>query len=114
MDREGCRGIVLGDPGWHPGVIGIVAQRIVERFIIAPPSWWQLGTGERPGQRAVDRRISPGPRPDCLRGLFAIAWRPRDGGGIAGGNRSLRGFSPRLCGAYANRMVRPEMLALRS
>jgi single-stranded-DNA-specific exonuclease len=31
-DGEDCRGIVLGAQGWHAGVIGIVASRIVERF----------------------------------------------------------------------------------
>lgn len=31
-DRDGCRGIVLANPAWHPGVIGIVAARLVERF----------------------------------------------------------------------------------
>jgi single-stranded-DNA-specific exonuclease len=31
-DNENCRGIVLGAEGWHAGVIGIVASRIVERF----------------------------------------------------------------------------------
>jgi single-stranded-DNA-specific exonuclease len=31
-DNEDCRGIVLGAEGWHAGVIGIVASRIVERF----------------------------------------------------------------------------------
>jgi single-stranded-DNA-specific exonuclease len=31
-DHDDCRGIVLGATGWHPGVIGIVASRIVERF----------------------------------------------------------------------------------
>lgn len=31
-DRDDCRGIVLGAEGWHAGVIGIVASRIVERF----------------------------------------------------------------------------------
>ena len=30
--RESCRGIVLASPGWHPGVIGIVAARLVDRF----------------------------------------------------------------------------------
>jgi single-stranded-DNA-specific exonuclease len=29
---DDCRGIVLGGQGWHPGVIGIVASRIVDRF----------------------------------------------------------------------------------
>ncbi len=30
--RSGARGLVLGQEGWHPGVIGIVASRLVERF----------------------------------------------------------------------------------
>jgi single-stranded-DNA-specific exonuclease len=32
LDDDGCHGIVLGAEGWHPGVIGIVASRIVDRF----------------------------------------------------------------------------------
>ncbi len=32
LDRDGCHGIVLAREGWHPGVIGIVASRLVERF----------------------------------------------------------------------------------
>ncbi|HYV47505.1 MAG TPA: single-stranded-DNA-specific exonuclease RecJ [Myxococcaceae bacterium] len=30
--RRGSRGLVLAAEGWHPGVIGIVASRVVERF----------------------------------------------------------------------------------
>lgn len=32
QDRDGVRGIVLASPGWHAGVIGIVASRITEQF----------------------------------------------------------------------------------
>lgn len=32
FDRAGCHGIVLAAEGWHPGVIGIVAARLVDRF----------------------------------------------------------------------------------
>lgn len=30
--RRQARGLVLHDVGWHPGVVGIVASRVVERF----------------------------------------------------------------------------------
>jgi single-stranded-DNA-specific exonuclease len=32
LQEEGGKTIVLADQGWHPGVIGIVASRLVERF----------------------------------------------------------------------------------
>jgi len=32
MIENGCKAIVVGDRDWHPGVIGIVASRIVDRF----------------------------------------------------------------------------------
>ncbi|HZJ56478.1 MAG TPA: single-stranded-DNA-specific exonuclease RecJ [Myxococcaceae bacterium] len=31
-ERPGTRGLVLWAEGWHPGVVGIVAARVVERF----------------------------------------------------------------------------------
>jgi single-stranded-DNA-specific exonuclease len=32
FDRESARAIVLASPDWHPGVIGIVASRLVDHF----------------------------------------------------------------------------------
>jgi single-stranded-DNA-specific exonuclease len=32
LDSDDCRAVVLGAEGWHPGVIGIVASRIVDRL----------------------------------------------------------------------------------
>ena len=31
-DQPACRAIVLGKQGWHPGVIGVVASRLVDAF----------------------------------------------------------------------------------
>jgi single-stranded-DNA-specific exonuclease len=38
LDGDDCRAIVLGGDGWHPGVIGIVASRIVDKYC-KPRSW---------------------------------------------------------------------------
>lgn len=51
------RSIVLADPGWHPGVVGIVASRLVERY--NRPTvlvGMQNGTGQ-----GSARSIQPGP-----------------------------------------------------
>jgi single-stranded-DNA-specific exonuclease len=50
FNRESCRGIVLASPDWHPGVIGIVASRLVDRFhrptiLIALESGYGQGSG---------------------------------------------------------------------
>ena len=52
------RAIVVGDAGWHPGVIGIVASRIVDRFhrpavVVALDGEGQTGLGHGSG-RSID------------------------------------------------------------
>jgi single-stranded-DNA-specific exonuclease len=48
-DAEDCHGIVLGKAGWHAGVVGIVASRIVDRFN-RPTIMVSLNDGEGLGQ----------------------------------------------------------------
>lgn len=54
FDPERDRGVVLASPGWHPGVIGIVASRIVER-IHRPVFVFAVGDTEAKGSgRSID------------------------------------------------------------
>jgi single-stranded-DNA-specific exonuclease len=48
LDLDATRGIVLAEAGWHPGVIGIVASRVVETFG-RPAVLIALGDGEGKG-----------------------------------------------------------------
>ncbi len=53
-DQPDCRAIVLGREGWHPGVVGIVASRLVERFH-RPVVLLNFDNGEAAGSaRSVD------------------------------------------------------------
>jgi single-stranded-DNA-specific exonuclease len=48
FDQPGCRAIVLGKEGWHPGVLGIVASRLVESFV-RPTVLLNIDNGEAHG-----------------------------------------------------------------
>ncbi len=74
--------LVLADPGWHPGVIGIVAAKIAERF--SRPALL-ISTGREPGKgsaRSVPE-IDLYPRLDASRRLFTSL----------GGHSHAAGFS---------------------
>ncbi len=113
-EREGAHppsAYVLAGEGWHPGVVGIVASRIVEAHhrpavLIALDPEAGTGTGSA--------RSIPGF--DLLGGLHAAAAHL----GRYGGHRAAAGLSLELCSledfrasfeAYASEMLTPEMLA---
>ena len=83
--------LVLAGPGWHPGVVGIVASRLAERYgkpvvlLSVPPPLPPVATGmERGASRAVRRarwRVSTSarrswPMPICCSASAGIRWPP--------------------------------------
>ena len=84
------RGYVLADEGWHEGVIGIVASRLVDRF--HRPVVLIAGAATREGLGTLDRAF------DLHAGLAASRSAP----GRFGGHRAAAGLS-----------IRPETSSLR-
>ncbi len=86
-DTPDCRAVVLGAEGWHPGVIGIVASRLVERFH-RPTVMIALNNGQGSGSC---RSIAGFHLAQCatrLRSISNHARRARDGGGSEDKNRT--------------------------
>ncbi|MCA9285154.1 MAG: single-stranded-DNA-specific exonuclease RecJ [Phycisphaerales bacterium] len=54
MADDACRAIVLADERWHPGVIGIVCSRLVERFGRPTVLLQQQGDTCKGSARAID------------------------------------------------------------
>jgi single-stranded-DNA-specific exonuclease len=94
LDLDRTRGIVLAEAGWHPGVIGIVASRIVEEFH-RPTVLIALGDGDGKGSGrsipAFDLHAGLGECSDLLVRF--------------GGHRAAAGvtISPERVGAFAER-----------
>jgi single-stranded-DNA-specific exonuclease len=53
-DRQPGQGICVGKPGWHPGVIGIVAARLVDRFDVPAVVVALDGEKSRASARSVE------------------------------------------------------------
>lgn len=72
-ELRGAPVVVVGDEAWHPGVVGIVASRLVERF--GRPAV-VVGEGGRGSGRSIERF-------HLHEGLCAVAAQP-DAGGLEG------------------------------
>ena len=75
--------VVAAGHGWHPGVVGLVAARLKERFgrpafaIALEPGGIGTGSGRSITGRRSRRRGAPrGRRPACCSRAAATPWRP--------------------------------------
>ena len=77
--KRGARGYVLADEGWHEGVIGIVASRLVERFH-RPVVLIAGADGEWKGSGRSIPALRPARRPRRLLRASRALRRPSRGG----------------------------------
>jgi single-stranded-DNA-specific exonuclease len=113
FDPDDDAALVLADHGWHPGVIGIVAGRLAERFHrpVVMISWDKAGM--RPGigsARSVPGFNLHGALAEC--GQFLIA---HGGHAAAAGlkidEQQLDGFRGAFCEAAATRLSEVDRIA---
>ena len=78
LSDEHTHAIVISGEGWHPGVIGIVASRLVERYW-PTNSDDRFGWRQRQGVGAVNPRLPSLPGPAVLCGSPCGIRRPRNG-----------------------------------
>lgn len=108
LDSDECRAIVLGAEGWHAGVIGIVASRLVDR-LNRPAIMVAMTNGHGQGSARSIAGFH------LTRALQACGEHLQTFGGheMAAGLKiqtsKFEDFRQAFC-AHANRMVQPEML----
>ncbi|HEX2973679.1 MAG TPA: single-stranded-DNA-specific exonuclease RecJ [Tepidisphaeraceae bacterium] len=108
LDKDDCRGIVLAGEGWHSGVIGIVASRLVNR-LYRPTVLVATNNGRGQGSG----RSIPGFH--LAKALQACGEHLEGSGGheMAAGLRletaKFEAFRDAFC-AYASNAISPEML----
>ncbi|MHC5024695.1 MAG: single-stranded-DNA-specific exonuclease RecJ [Planctomycetota bacterium] len=108
MIRDDCRAIVLADPGWHPGVIGIVASRLVERF--GRPAVLLQRTGDlcKGSARSIDGYSIHDALVSCAEHLESFGGHDAAAGLCVRANR-LDAFTDALV-AHANAHIEHEQL----
>lgn len=109
MDGDDCRAIVLAGAGWHPGVIGIVASRIVDRFnrptlIIALNG---DGVGQGSGRSILGFHLTKALE-SCSDLLLGYGGHEM-AAGLKIDAENLESFRQRFC-QYADRTLEPEQL----
>jgi single-stranded-DNA-specific exonuclease len=107
-DNEDCRAVVLGGEGWHPGVIGIVASRIVERFH-RPVVMIALNNGHGSGSARSITGFHLAHALEACSELLETHGGHEMAAGLKLHSGNLVRFREAFC-AHAKRMLRPEQL----
>jgi len=96
--------LLVTNDGWHPGVVGIVAGRLKERF--AKPAFvagFEGGMGTRLGPLYSRHRSRPHRARRPRTGSDRSGWRPCHGGGVFADGKSAFAISPILACAIHRR-----------
>jgi single-stranded-DNA-specific exonuclease len=107
-DNEDCRAVVLGGEGWHPGVIGIVASRIVERFH-RPAVMIALNDGHGSGSARSINGFHLAHALEACTELLETHGGHEMAAGLKLQSANLIPFREAFC-AHAKQMLRPEQL----
>lgn len=108
LDLPSTYGIVLANDGWHPGVIGIVASRLVEEFgrpVIMIALDGEIGKGSGRGIPAIDLHAALNQSSEYLMRFGGH----RAAAGITIARDQVPGFA-RCFNEVATSMLRPEDL----
>ena len=107
-DKEDCRAIVLGAEGWHPGVIGIVASRVVGR-LSRPTVMVALSNGHGQGSARSVPGFHLAKALDACRGTLEACGGHEMAAGLRMETARFEEFREAFC-AYAQGAVSDEML----
>ena len=109
MDLDSTYGIVLAEQGWHPGVIGIVASRIVEEFG-RPTVLVALEGGEGKGSgRSISAFDLHGGLAEC-RDLLLRFGGHRSAAGVTIAQDRVPAFAARFNEIAASRLTRDDLV----
>ena len=102
--------IVLGAEGWHPGVIGIVASRMVDRFH-RPTLMVGLNNGHGQGSGRSIAGFHLAHALDACGGISRSLWRARDGRGVEDADvAEFEDFREAFCASRRPSVMEPRLL----